>query len=99
MSERVGIRELRQNLSVYLRLVSKGFRFTITDRNVPVAELVPTEDVRNETWEEKKRRLGIVPAKKDPLAIWDRPKLKPKPRKPGDPTLEEILDELREDRL
>ena len=99
MSESVGIRELRQNLSVYLRLVAQGFRFTITDHNVPVAELVPTEDVRNETWEEKKKRLGIVPAKKDPLAIWDRPRLKRKPRKPGDPTLEEILDELREDRL
>jgi predicted nucleic acid-binding protein len=53
----------------------------VLHHNRPVAELVPTEDVRDETWEEKKRRLGIIPAKKDPLAIWDQPRLKPKPRK------------------
>jgi hypothetical protein len=43
--------------------------------------------------------LDIQPAKKDPLAIWDRPRLGPRVRKPGDPTLDEILDELREDRV
>ena len=36
---------------------------------------------------------------KDPLGIWDLPPIKLKPRKPGDPTFEEILDELREDRI
>lgn len=41
MSDRVGIRELRQNLSVYLRRVQAGERLTVTERNVPVAELVP----------------------------------------------------------
>jgi hypothetical protein len=66
---------------------------------VPIAELVPLERGREESWEEKKRRLGIVPARKDPLAIWDRPKMEPKARKPGDPTVDEILDELREDRI
>lgn len=41
MSESVGIAELRQNLSVYLRRVSQGERLVVTDRNRPVAELGP----------------------------------------------------------
>jgi len=41
MSESVGIAELRQNLSVYLRRVSRGERLVVTDRNRPVAELGP----------------------------------------------------------
>ena len=41
MSESVGIAELRQNLSVYLRRVSQGERLLVTDRNRPVAELGP----------------------------------------------------------
>ncbi len=41
MSETVGVAELRQNLSVYLRRVSRGERLVVTDRNRPVAELGP----------------------------------------------------------
>jgi prevent-host-death family protein len=41
MSESVGIAQLRQNLSVYLRRVSQGERLVVTDRNRPVAELGP----------------------------------------------------------
>lgn len=41
MSDRVGVRELRQNLSVYLRRVQAGERLTVTERNIPVAELIP----------------------------------------------------------
>ncbi|HEY0392415.1 MAG TPA: type II toxin-antitoxin system prevent-host-death family antitoxin [Solirubrobacterales bacterium] len=41
MSNSVGIAELRQNLSVYLRRVSEGERLVVTDRNRPVAELGP----------------------------------------------------------
>ena len=37
----VGIAELRQNLSKYLRRVDKGERLLVTDRNRPVAELGP----------------------------------------------------------
>jgi prevent-host-death family protein len=98
MSEEVGIRELRQNLSVYVRRVMDGERFTVTQHNLPVARLVPLVEPA-ESWEEVKRRLNFQPAKRDPLAIWDRPKMKLKPRKPGEPTLEEIVDELREDRI
>jgi prevent-host-death family protein len=37
----VGVGELRQNLSRYLRLVARGERVIVTDRNRPVAELGP----------------------------------------------------------
>jgi prevent-host-death family protein len=40
-SETVGIAELRQNLSKYLRKVAEGERLVVTDRNRPVAELGP----------------------------------------------------------
>ena len=40
-TSRVGIRALRQNLSVYLRRLDGGERFEITDRGRPVALLVP----------------------------------------------------------
>jgi prevent-host-death family protein len=38
---KVGVAELRQNLSVYLRRVERGERLVVTDRNRPVAELGP----------------------------------------------------------
>jgi prevent-host-death family protein len=41
MSKTVGIAELRQNLSRYLRRVGNGERLVVTDRNRPVAELGP----------------------------------------------------------
>jgi prevent-host-death family protein len=41
MNNTVGIAELRQNLSVYLRRVARGERLVITDRNRPVAEIGP----------------------------------------------------------
>jgi len=38
---RIGVRELRQNASGYLRRVAAGESFTVTDRGTPVAQLVP----------------------------------------------------------
>jgi prevent-host-death family protein len=38
---RVGVRELRQNLSVYLREIERGKSFEVTDRGQPVAMLIP----------------------------------------------------------
>ena len=38
---RVGVRELRQNLSVYLERVIAGERLEVTDRGNPVAMLIP----------------------------------------------------------
>ena len=41
-SRRVGVRELRQNLSVYLRRVLAGEVLEVTDRGRAVAVLAPT---------------------------------------------------------
>jgi len=41
MERTVGVAELRQNLSRYLRRVEEGERLLVTDRNRPVAELGP----------------------------------------------------------
>ena len=43
-TSKVGIRELRQNLSVYLRRIHRGERFEVTERGRPVALLVPLDD-------------------------------------------------------
>ena len=37
----VGVRELRQNLSAALERVKQGERLIVTDRNRPVAQLIP----------------------------------------------------------
>jgi prevent-host-death family protein len=39
--ERIGVRELRQQASRWLRRVAEGESFEITDRGRPVARLVP----------------------------------------------------------
>jgi prevent-host-death family protein len=58
---RVGIRELRQNLSVYLRRVARGERFVVTERREPVAALVPLSEEGDEhtAW---LRRNKLAPA-------------------------------------
>jgi len=40
---RIGVRELRQSASKYLRRVAAGESFTVTDRGIPVAQLVPPD--------------------------------------------------------
>jgi prevent-host-death family protein len=40
-SRRVGIRELRQSLSIYLRRVARGESFQVTEHGRPVAILAP----------------------------------------------------------
>ena len=43
-SERIGVRELRQNLSVYLRRVKEGEALEVTERGRTVARLVPAQE-------------------------------------------------------
>lgn len=47
--ESVGVREVRQNASVYLRRVAAGEQICVTDRGRPVALLVGTADALRET--------------------------------------------------
>ncbi len=90
MNEKVGIAELRQNLSVYLRRVSAGERLIVTDRNRPVAQLGPvpggSADIDRMIAEGQ-----VSPPKRSGL---------PKPvRMTGDPhALSKALAEIRDDR-
>ena len=43
-TSKVGIRELWQNLSVYLRRIHRGERFEVTERGLSVALLIPLAD-------------------------------------------------------
>ena len=47
MKSTVGVGELRQNLSKFLRRVERGERLVVTDRNRPVAELGPLPGERS----------------------------------------------------
>lgn len=90
MSGKVGIAELRQNLSMYLRRVGEGERLIVTDRNRPVAELGPAlstgpdlDRLIAEGRVSRPRRLGLP----EPVEL------------NGDPlSLSTALDEVRGDR-
>ena len=79
MKSTVGIAELRQNLSVYLRRVERGERLLVTDRNRPVAELGPPpssarlDELIAEGRVRPPRKRGALPAplrtKGDPYAL------------------------------
>lgn len=88
----VGVRELRQNLSVYLDRVKKGEALSVTERGQVVAMLRPPEATGSLTErlvaEGRARRAVRRPAD-----------LPPALRVPLDRPLSQILDEQRDDRL
>lgn len=59
---KVGIRELRQNLSVYLREVKTGAVFAVSDRGKVVAILKPA-DRAEDAWQELIDQGVVLPAK------------------------------------
>lgn len=88
----IGIRELRQNASRYLRLVEeRGEPIQITDRGRPVALLMPVPKSTSR-YEQLVASGRIRSAKRS----W---KDLPPPRsvRPGEKPLSEILEELRSD--
>ena len=85
---RIGVRELRQNLSRYLRRVSAGERFEVTERNLPVAILAPLPG-RSSAVERLAADGRIVPARLDLLKL-GLPRDRPRER-----TISEALAELR----
>lgn len=89
--ERVGVRDLRQNASKWLRRVEEGESFEVTDRGRPVAFLVPRRPVGG-TIERMIREGRITPASR-PFGS-SGPPLKPTP---GLPLPSEVLARLRED--
>jgi prevent-host-death family protein len=65
--ERVGVRELRQNLSVYLARIARGETLEVTDRGLPVAILAPLPKPIS-ILERLKRDALVIPATGDLLA-------------------------------
>ncbi len=87
---RVGVRELRQNLSVYLDRVKAGETLEVTEHGVPVAQLGPRPQERRSVIERGIAEGWITPAS------GDRRTLPYPPRIPGRP-LSEILQEMRDE--
>lgn len=87
----IGIRELRQHASTYIRLVEAGESVEITDRGRPIAMLTPVK--KDETTLERLYREGIlIPAtnrRTEPFT--------PLAHLEGSPTLSEVLAAMRED--
>ncbi len=57
--ERVGVRELRQNLSVYLRRVRRGESLEVTEHGRPVAVLQPIVTVDDPIAALTARGIGV----------------------------------------
>jgi len=87
---RVGVRELRQNLSVYLDRVKAGETLEVTEHGTPVARLTPNPPVRLSIIDQMIADGRITPAKGDHRTIPLPPKI------PGRP-LSEILQEMRDE--
>lgn len=86
----IGIRELRQNASEYIRLVEAGECIEVTDRGRPVAMITPVK--KDETTIERLIREGkLTPGKGRLLDVQPAPPLR------DGPTLSEVLAEMRED--
>ncbi|MGA9677461.1 MAG: type II toxin-antitoxin system Phd/YefM family antitoxin [Mycobacterium sp.] len=86
----IGIRELRQNASVWIAKAKAGVTIQITDRGRPVARLVPitpVEQARDQLIAEG--QLIPATAPRVPLSIADLIE---------GPSLTSILDEQRSDR-
>jgi antitoxin (DNA-binding transcriptional repressor) of toxin-antitoxin stability system len=66
--DQVGVRELRQNLSVYLARIAQGETLKVTDRGQPVAILAPLPKSMS-VLERLKREGRLTPAKGDLLAL------------------------------
>ena len=62
----VGVRELRQNLSVYLARIARGETLEVTDRGQPVAILAPLQQTVS-VLERLQRDGRLIPATGDLL--------------------------------
>ncbi len=94
-SNDVGVRELRQNLSVYLDRVRAGETLRVTDRGEPVATLSPLPQQR--TWVDDLVVAGLAtPAKGDLIEFLER---HPPIKSEYEGSLSDLVSELREERL
>jgi prevent-host-death family protein len=88
---RVGVRELRQNLSVYLRRIEAGETLEVTEHGHPVARLTPLPPQRMSVLDRLIAEGRAYPGKGGNLADWE-----PIDIGPG-PTLSEVLQQMRDE--
>jgi prevent-host-death family protein len=95
----VSVSEAKARLSALLDRVKAGETITITDRGVPVAQLVPLDGAGEVDWEARlaslERRGLITRPKKKPDLRWLLERPLPKSR---ESVLEALLEERRESR-
>jgi prevent-host-death family protein len=92
--DRVGVRELRQNLSRYLAEVKRGESFIVTERGQEVARLTPS-GLSNSPIARLVAERGATMPRADLLGLASRSTLAPAS---GPPSVE-VLEEMREERL
>ena len=90
---RVGVRELRQNLSVYLDRVKQGETLEVTEHGQPVAQLGPRPARPTSILDQMIADGRATPATFDHRQI---PPPMPNPH-PGESTLTDILLQMREE--
>ncbi|MEK6719683.1 MAG: type II toxin-antitoxin system prevent-host-death family antitoxin [Chloroflexota bacterium] len=89
-TSRVGVRELRQNLSVYLRRVKAGETLEVTEHGEPVARLTPNAAPVTSVIDRLIAEGRATPAKRSHRLLPSPPRI------PGRP-LSEILQEMRDE--
>lgn len=94
--ERVGVRELRQNLSRWLRRVERGETLEVTERGQPVALLAPLPAARGGAIARLAAQGRLVRAGREPLSALTVPEPHPYG---GSISVSEALEQVREDRL
>ncbi|PZR60229.1 MAG: prevent-host-death protein [Chloroflexi bacterium] len=91
-AQRVGIRELRQNLSVYVKRVREdGQSYVVTERGEPVARLTPLAHGPMSTFERMVADGRIIPPTRSIASLPP-----PLPSPPGKP-VSQILIEMRDE--
>jgi prevent-host-death family protein len=92
----IGVRELRQNASRYLHRVKAGETVEVTERGKIVALLVPPS--RGHSTRHRLIAEGLlIPGSRQHPRLARLPRRVPVAK--GEPSSDEILDELREERL
>lgn len=90
----VGIKELKDGLSAYLRRVARGEHVRVTSRGEPVADLIPAQPAKGEDPE----LLQLEAEGKITLSRLPRPRRNPVPAKTRRSASRYVLDEREAER-
>lgn len=97
MTISIGIRELRQHASKYIRRVRDGETVIVTDRGEPVAQIIPVKPTGSGVLDRLIAEGRATPAKGD---LWEfLSDYRPPPAPPGPPSLvDEVIRARAEER-